>query len=137
MMQKSRTKPHGVLSMIAAVILISLGYSAAAVEPSCSTAGSVSFCRYTGAVAKIYVNDANQILLYFDTPMDVSRPAAVGISGVTQSVAAIIRINDNPTFAQYFYSTALAAQARGVDINIQMRGVSNGYLKIDRVSVEE
>ena len=108
-----------------------------AAAPSCHTDTSGPYCQYRGKVRQVYVNYTNIILVAFDTLLDLSLPTSVGISGVTNPNAAIIVISDNPTFAQYFYSAVLAAQARGGEISIQMRGVSGGYLVADRIWVYE
>ena len=121
-----------IISGILATLLVSQSYADA---PTCHTTSSVPYCQYLGTVEKVYVNADNWILVYFDTPLDLSLPTNVGISGVTQSDAAIVMIDSNPTFAQYFYSAILAAQASGRRIGIQMRASSGAYLIVDRIWV--
>lgn len=84
----------------------------------------------------LYVNSSNIILLYFDTPVERSQPNQYGFN-ISYDSAAAIDINQHPEFATYFYSTALAAQASGRNVSIQMRGVQSGYLKIDRIWLHE
>lgn len=102
-----------------------------AAEPTCHT-GSGGYCSYQGPVSNIYVNAANVILIYFDTPIPLELPNVAGYQ-ITQGAAAAYLTTNNPEFAKMLYSTALAAQASGRDINIQMRGVVQGFLQIDRV----
>ncbi|WP_083253139.1 hypothetical protein [Enterovibrio norvegicus] len=91
-----------------------------------------NYCQYHGMVKSIYVNSGNIILLYFDTPLHINSASSVGFN-VSFGEAAAIYINDNPEFANLFYSTALAAQASNQPVTIQMRGEHSGYLKIDRI----
>jgi hypothetical protein len=100
-------------------------------QPTCHSS-SGGYCTYTGKVQRIYINSGNLILMYFDTPVPLEVPANIGYN-VTQSPAAAIVVNSNPDFAKLFYSTALAAQASGRDVSIQMRGTFSGYLLIDRI----
>ena len=124
---------------IVATTVLSLGVSgsAHAGATTCGTVGSGPYCQYIGAVSTVYVNDANQILLYFDTPLDLSLPSGVGITGVTQNFAAAYLISDNTEFAKMLYATMLSAQSQNVTIGIQMRGSTGGYLKIDRVWINQ
>ena len=117
--------------LIVVAVLISVDVVAA--EPTCSTYNGSSYCAYTGKVQNLYVNDGDMILMYFDSAMDLDRPALVGISGVTSSGAAAIKISTNPEFAKMFYSTALSAQATGRSVSVQMRNSLNGYLVLDRI----
>jgi hypothetical protein len=68
--------------------------------------------------------------------MAASEPAKAGFSASKTNAAAFV-IGDNPEFAKLFYSTALAAQASGRKISIQMRDVYSGYLKFDRIWLAE
>ncbi|WP_444946657.1 hypothetical protein ACJJIP_08515 [Microbulbifer sp. VTAC004] len=99
--------------------------------PTCHS-GSDVYCQYIGKVERIYVNKDNLILLYFDTPVALNIPESAGLSAV-YDFAAAFAADENPEFAKMFYSTALAAQASGRDVTIQMRGLQGGYLKIDRI----
>ena len=124
-------------AVLALALMMAITDPAAADAPFCQTHVSGGYCQYSGTVKQIYVNNGNRILLYFDTPLDLSQPANVGISGITRHTAASIIIDENPEFAKFFYSSALAAQASGRRIIVQMRGNSSGYLKIDRIWVLE
>ena len=64
--------------------------------------------------------------------MDLTIPEAVGLN-MGHNQAAAVDLNANPEFAKLLYSSALAAQAAGRSILIQMRGNVGGYLKIDRI----
>ena len=123
------------LSIICGVLITLLASKTYANEPTCHPHSSGPYCQYVGTVKQVYVNVANRILVYFDTPLDLSSPSSVGISGVTRSDATTLIIDANPTFAQYFYSAVLAAQASGKQIRIQMRGANAGYLVVDRIWV--
>jgi hypothetical protein len=105
--------------------------------PQCSTWNGQGYCQYVGRVSSAYVNDGNQIILYFDTPMDPGAPASVGISGVSVYSAATYRMTDNMDFGKALYASLLAAQSRGATVEVQMWGVYAGYLKIDRIWVHE
>ena len=123
------------MKIIVSLILVLFVSSSWAAAPTChNNAGS--YCRYTGKVSSIYVNSGNLILMYFDTPVDIAEAAAVGFN-ITQNNAAAYRISENPDFAKLFYSTALAAQATGRDIYIQMHSTEGSYLKFDRIWLSE
>lgn len=113
------------------VPLMALSADTFAVAPKCySTHGG--YCQYTGKVKRIYINRWNTILLYFDKPIAASEPVKAGFSIKSRSAAAF-NVKENPEFAKLFYSTALAAQASGRNITIQMRGNHGSYLKFDRI----
>ena len=116
-----------------ATFFSSYSYAAA---PTCHDNKGAGYCKYVGKVKSIYVNSSNIVLLYFDTPVDVSQPQEYGFN-ISNGFAAAIDITKTPEFASYFYSTALAAQASGRNVSIQMRGVQSGYLKIDRIWLHE
>ncbi len=100
--------------------------------PTCHDHSSGSYCRYTGQVQSIYINTGNLILLYFDSPIDVSVPSEKGFH-ITNGSATAFLVDERPEFAKLFYSTALAAQASGREVTIQMRGTQHGYLRFDRI----
>ncbi len=104
--------------------------------PTCYEHSGGNYCKYSGTVSRIYVNAGNVILVYFDSPVDVSVPQSFGFS-VTTGSATALSITDSPDFAKMFYSTALAAQASKREISIQMRGTQNGYMKVDRIWLSE
>lgn len=104
--------------------------------PTCHEHSGGNFCQYTGTVSRLYVNDSNMILMYFDSAVDVSVPQSVGIDATT-GVATALSVTDKPEFAKMFYSTVLAAQASKREVSIQMRGTQSGYLKVDRIWLAE
>lgn len=110
---------------------------APAAAPTCHSHTSGPYCAYTGTVKKAYVNTSNRILFYFDTPLDLSLVESVGLAGITHHTAASISISEHPDFAKSAYATMLAAQARGATVSIQLRGNAAGYLKIDRIWINE
>ncbi len=121
--------------LLVLVLAASFPSTVFAAKPVCYSSHN-GYCSYIGKVSRIYVNASNQILMYFDTPMDDGAWEVAGISAKHKS-AAIIDINSKPEFAKLFYSTALAAQASKRNVQIQMRTVLNGYLVIDRIWLNE
>lgn len=119
------------------IILLSFFFIASNVSagaPTCS-ASSGGYCAYTGKVSRIYVNSGNLILLYFDAAVALDVPTVAGYT-ISNGAAAAYIIDDNPEFAKTFYSTALAAQASGRNVSINMKGVQSGFLKFDRIWLE-
>jgi len=113
------------------ILFLVFSCSSFSAAPSCSSAYG-GYCAYVGKVDRIYINSGNLILLYFDTPMSIETASDAGLT-VTNGGAAAYNMSDNLEFAKMFYSTALAAQASGREVNIQMRGTQSGYLKFDRI----
>ena len=118
-------------ALIILALLMALSANTFAAAPKCYSSHG-GYCQYTGKVQRIYINRWNMILLYFDTPIAASEPAKAGYS-ISQRNAAAFRVDEKPEFAKLFYSTALAAQASGRNVSIQMRGTQSGYLKFDRI----
>ena len=118
-----------------ALIALLISSSCFADKPLCYESYG-GYCQYTGFVQKIYVNSGNLILMYFDTTMDEGEWDTAGIVASNRNAAAIV-INDNPDFAKLFYSTALSAQASKRKVTVQLRGAHSGYLKIDRVWLDQ
>jgi hypothetical protein len=114
------------------ILLLLLPMASYAASPTCHTNPSGNYCQYIGKVTQIYINSSNLILLYFEEPIDIADANSYGMN-ISNGSAAAFLVSDNPTFAQMFYSTALAAQASGRTVTIQMRGSQNGYLKFDRI----
>lgn len=115
--------------------------SAHASAPVCySTGGNNNgpYCQYSGKVSQVYANNYGEILMYFDTPVDLGHVTAAGIGGVSTGQAARYAWTTNSDFAKMLYSSLLAAQARGANVYVQMHGQgSAGYLMIDRIWVQE
>jgi hypothetical protein len=110
---------------------------ASASAPSCQLFSGQGYCQYTGRAYQIYINSGGEILLYFDTPMPATAPSSAGIAGVSNFGATIFRMVDNPDYGKALYASLLAAQARGATIQIQMWGTYAGYMKLDRIWVNE
>ena len=108
-----------------------------AAAPVCYPYGGAGYCQYTGKVVKAYVNAYDQILLYFDAPVDLNHAVSVGLTGASVSVAAIYNMAANKDFGKMLYATLLAAQSRGANVEVQMHSVSGGYLAIDRIWIVE
>jgi hypothetical protein len=117
--------------LLISIFFLVFSCSSFSVAPSCSSAHG-GYCAYVGKVDRIYINSGNLILLYFDTPMSIEIASNAGLT-VTNGEAAAYNMSDNLEFAKIFYSTALAAQASGREVNIQMHGTQSGYLKFDRI----
>ncbi len=127
--------------LIVTCILAATGFlfssSNYAAQPTCQLTSTGSpYCAYSGKVKKIYINSGGLVLLYFDTPLNLADAEAIGYSP-TNANATVYPLSENPDFAKLFYSTALAAQASGRNIAIQMRGTKDGYLKFDRIWLSE
>jgi hypothetical protein len=120
------------MKTIFSLVLLTVTSLSWAAAPVCYVHAPGNYCQYTGLVSTIYVNDSNLILIYFDQPVDPGYVAGFGIN-ISKGAAAAYRVSDNPEFAKLFYSTALAAQASGRDITMQLRGEVGGYLKFDRI----
>lgn len=117
------------------LLLAAHGGAAWAGAPQCYPNGGSSYCMYSGPVSYAYINSNGWILLYFDTPVDPNALASAGITGVTTYGAAMYVMSNYPDFGKALYATLLAAQARGVPVNVMMTSVSSGYLQMDRVYV--
>ncbi len=129
-------------ALIAAVIIFEFTAlfqlsTAQATAPTCSTSGGVGYCDYSGVVSRAYINSSNLMLIYFDTPVSAASLSAVGITGVSNYSACAFLTTQNPEYAKMFFAAALAAQARGVVVTIQLRGTEAGYIKCDRIWVYE
>ena len=118
--------------IVGILLLVSLDVFSAA--PSCHS--NPTYCQYTGKVSKIYTNNAGQILIYFDTSLNIPDAEAVGLSP-SNGGAAVYPVSENPDFARMLYSTALAAQASKRNITIMTPSTYIGYLKIDRIWLAE
>jgi hypothetical protein len=110
---------------------------ATAGAPNCYPYNSTGYCQYDGRVREAYINAYNQVILYFDTPVNPAHAASVGLGGVTVDSAAIFNMQSNPDFGKSLFAAMLAAQARGAIVSVQMSSVSGGYLVMDRIWVKE
>ena len=110
---------------------------ASASAPGCYSYNGAGYCQYTGRAYQVYVNSNGEIILYFDTAMPASAPTSVGITGVSVYGAALYRLSENPDYGKLLYASLLSAQARGATIIVQLWGVTGGYMKIDRIWVNE
>jgi hypothetical protein len=123
------------IKTILAVFTLLVSSHCFADKPQCyGTYGG--YCQYNGYVQNLYINSGNVILVYFDTAMDEGEWEKAGVAATQRSAAAIL-VDENPEFAKMFYSTALSAQATKRKISVQLRGVHSGYLKIDRIWLEQ
>lgn len=122
------------MKQLLVIILLLSSWISLSVQAStafCSSA-SVNYCQYTGKVSKIYVNSDGVILMYFESPITPSEAQNAGFT-IRSGIAAVFQISENVEFAKMFYATALAAQASGRDVIIQMHDVEIGYLKFSRI----
>ncbi len=129
--------------VVMAVLFISL--SVYGNEPTFNiNGGNTPFAEYYGTVKSCYVNNHDEIILYFDTAISEDNLTLAQSSyseNLTQRYAALFQISTNPDFAKYLYATMLTAQTTGKKIHIQMRGVStgvhSGYPLIDRIWLQD
>jgi hypothetical protein len=110
---------------------------ASAGAPNCYPYNGSGYCQYDGRVREAYINSSNQIILYFDTPVNPASAAAVGLAGVTVDSAAIYLMQNNPDFGKALFAAMLAAQSRGAMVSVQMHSVYGGFLVMDRIWVRE
>lgn len=137
---KSRMMRIWLIRALLALIVVPLSFlsfEANASEPTCHPYNSAGYCQYRGKVVKAYVNAYDQLLLFFDTPVNPVNAAAVGLSGVSIANAAVYNMATNRDAGKAFFAAMLAAQARGATVEVQMLSVSNGYLAMDRIWVLE
>jgi hypothetical protein len=125
-----------VIAAIALLASLATG-TASAGAPGCYSYSGSGYCQYTGRVYQAYVNSGGQVILYFDTPMDPTAPGSVGITGVSVFNATAYQLSDAPDAGKAMYASLLTAQARGATVTVQMWGVTGGYMKMDRIWVQE
>lgn len=128
--------------LLALTALLLCGAAAFADKPIFNVSASGEhYGQYSGTIKYIYVNDANLILMYFDTPLNISETAGYvayhNSPPVLNPNAAVVSITNTPEFAKYFYATALMAQALNKKVIIQMRKTLNGYVVADRIWLAE
>jgi hypothetical protein len=125
-----------VVPLVAALGLLSTE-TALADAPTCVNNGGDQYCQYFGRVRMLYVNSDGRIILYFDTPMAANAPSDAGIAGVTIFDSGVYPIVDNPDYGKTLYSTLMAAQSRRSQVTVQLRGVFNGRMRLDRIWIYE
>ena len=130
-------KIHQVAMALAIIACSAMSSPASAGAPGCYSYNGSGYCQYTGRAYQVYVNSNAEIILYFDTAMPANAPSSVGIAGVSVFGATLFRTSANPDYAKMLYASLLSAQARGATITVQMWGVDNGYMKLDRIWVNE
>ena len=124
------------LSLVAAILSLHPVETSAS-EPNCYPWQSTGYCQYNGKVSRAYVNAYDQLILYFDTPLNPANAAAVGLTGVTVTNAATYNMATNREAGKMLFAAMLSAQARGATVEVQMMSVSGGYLVMDRIWVLE
>jgi hypothetical protein len=129
-------KLHKIAAAVAVMGSLASG-TASAGAPACYPYNGTGYCQYNGKATRIYINSGGEILLYFDTVMPAGAPSSAGISGVSNFSATIFPMAQSPDYAKAMYATLLAAQARGATIEVQMWGTHGGYMKLDRVWINE
>jgi hypothetical protein len=129
---------HRYLFAVIAATFAGMQFSPAiASAPQCYPYSGAWYCQYEGRVRQAYVNAGQQVILYFDTPMNIASATSVGANGVTVSDAAIYNMASNPEFGKALFAAMLAAQARGATVSVQMNSTYGGYLVMDRIWVNE
>lgn len=130
----SRLRWRGALAvMLCACLQWLLASSASAAKPSCSSLNGTPYCQYVGPVSQAYVNANKDVLLFFDVPFGSA--AEMTIPGVSNLSACVVVGAGNLDFAKMFYASALAAQAGGKTVTVQMWGSAIGYAACDRIWV--
>lgn len=117
--------------LVVLILVGGIGANVNASQPVCYSSHG-GYCKYEGKVSKVYVNKHNQILMCFEQPIPLAEAEVAGYT-ISQGAAAIFKITENPDFAKMLYSTILAAKSQDRSVIIQMRGVTSGYLTIDRI----
>lgn len=93
---------------------------------TCHAASSgTGYCQYTGKLSRVYINENDKILIYFEEPIDISLPASVGLTSVTRGEAADYRFSYGERFAEYLYSTSLTALAGDKTVVMQFSRASD------------
>ncbi|MDH5325950.1 MAG: hypothetical protein OEZ68_00615 [Gammaproteobacteria bacterium] len=103
---------------------------------NCFFGGSqnVPLCQYYGKISDVYINSANNILLYMTESVTEAELTEVGFSvPIGNRKAIILPVTENPDLAKMVYATALTALAANKTVMIQMYTVTSGYLKFDRI----
>jgi hypothetical protein len=121
-------------SLLCAVMQSAVCHAAA---PHCHVYGSGGYCQYDGRVREAYINAYDEVLLFFDTPIDPAHAASVGMNGITVTTAAKFNMAGNKDFGKSLFAAMLAAQARGAVVSVQMHSVAGGWLVMDRIWVKE
>lgn len=93
------------------------------------------YCQYLGKVSRLYVN-GSFMLLYFDTQINSDEISKSGLV-VTNTDAATLSIKNNVEFSKMVYSTLLSAQATQRDVQVQMFSEESGYLKIEKIWLDQ
>lgn len=93
---------------------------------------TATYCQYDGTIERIYLNENNFIIVYFNAEFDKGAASAAGIT-TTFLGGGAVNGTTKPEYAKMFYSTALAAQATGRKVKIQMQGTEASYAKITKI----
>jgi hypothetical protein len=133
--QKSIPRRGALFGAVIVFLLGAISPNAGAAAPQCFPTDG--YCKYTGRVTRAFINASNEILLYFDTPLNLADASAAGITGVTNPHAAIYNMTGNKDFGKSLFAALLAAQARGGQVTVYMLSANAGYLMMDRIFVEE
>lgn len=94
------------------------------------------YCSYHGKLTRVYLNEDNLLLNYFESSFDASIAIDLGYN-VSNTEAASYQMSDNIEFGKLLYSTALTAFLSGKTVSLQMRDVEHGYLQVDRIWINE
>jgi hypothetical protein len=133
-------RKHAITRVALVAALIGAALSAPQVRaspPQCYPYNGSGYCQYNGKVSRAYMNAYDQVILYFDGPVDPAQAASVGINGVSVTGAALYNMAANRDFGKALFAALLSAQARGATVEVQMSSVSSGYLVMDRIWVLE
>ena len=103
----------GVLSIVSLLALALIAPTSAAAGSLTCGSGGGPFCAWTGKIDRVYVNDSQVILMYYDVPVDVTALTNAGLTcaSPSSSKSALFKISNAPTYAEYLYSTLLTAKS--------------------------
>lgn len=124
--------------IFAAAALLIASNVASAGPVTCHTNANpdANYCRYTGNVSRLYINESNLILVYYDAQTPEGVAASAGYDSAEHPngrAAAAYTMGTNLEFGRVLYATLLAAKTQNRTVTLQMRGTIGSHLRIDRV----
>ncbi len=102
-----------------------------------ASAGQEPFCKYIGNIKRLYINDNGVLLVYFERPVDLSKAKIVGLSAKVNKSAGIKITEKNRFYVDKVFALLLAAKSHEKQVSFHMNAVEDGYLKIDRVWLDD
>jgi hypothetical protein len=119
--------------MYRAIVFLSLyafSFASHAAAPVCTA----TYCYYTGQVNQAYVNEYNQVILYYDTMLTPAQSTAMN---TTHPDGCVVDLSTaaGAQFGEMFYATLLSAQAtrRAVTVFIFPAASTGLFPRCDRI----